>query len=109
MSLITQAHAEVPDPDDSVAQLAQAIAESGGGQPDQYQQYAEKLARTLTGLSPEQQMRVFGAAGVPGASGSGSTTVTTETGDGSSGEQSGQGEGVIEGLFKKIRNIVRGF
>jgi len=105
--LITQARAEVPDPDDSIAHLAQAIAESAGGQPDQYRPYAEKLARTLSELSPEQQARVFGAAGLPGAGGSGSTTVTTEAGAGGSGAQGGQGEG-IEGLFKKIRNIIRG-
>ena len=52
--------------DDSAEALENEIvasaAQSGAlvEDPDQYDEYAEKLAKTLSMLSPEQQARVFG-------------------------------------------------
>ena len=71
----------ITDSDDSALVIAQAIANSSGGAPEDYLEYGRKLAKTLSYLSPEQQQQVFN-----GNSGSAETSSNQNNSSGNSSD-----------------------
>ncbi len=58
--LAKQAGAQLRDNDSSVDYLATQIGASAGYSSDNYQRYAEKLAKTMARLDSGQQAKIFG-------------------------------------------------
>ena len=82
----SRAHAQIGEDDSSVNYLAIQIGASAGIAAENYQQYARKLAKTMSHLNSGQQARVFGF--VPKPVGSLALGNTASTGASASGAAS---------------------